>query len=166
MNKEHWQDWVQAVLGFWIVVSPWVLGPADSAVTWNFLIVGLVLIALAASEIAVFQRWKVWLMAALGAWLLLSPRLLNFLEEQPLTWNAAVCGLAIVALAAWAIGDAHEILPRFVRPKGDLRDDLPSLALPDESEHMAGLPPRRPDTGPDIVHPGGSTQTPGQISHE
>ena len=165
MNKEHWQDWGVVLFGLWVAVSPWILGPAQDEVTWNFVIVGLVLITLAASEIAAFQRWKEWLMAALGTWLLLSPRLLSFLKEQSLTWNAAVCGLAVVALAAWAIGDAHEVLPRFARPKGDLRDDLPSLSLPDESEHMVG-PARRPDTGPDIVHPGGGTQTPGQISHE
>lgn len=165
MNKEHWQDWVQVLLGLWVAVSPWVLGASNSAAIWNFLIVGLVLIALAASEISAFQRWKEWAIAALGAWLLLSPRILEFVKEQALTWNAAITGLVIVALAAWAIGDAHEILPRLRRPKGDMRGDRPGLSLPDESAHMAGLP-RRPDTGPDIVRPGGGTQTPGQVSHE
>ena len=166
MNKEHWQDWVQAALGLWLVVSPWVLGPDGSAVTWNFLLVGLALIALAGSEISVFQRWKLWLMAALGAWLVVSPRIVEFMETQALAWNGLICGLAIVALAAWALGDAHEILPRLVRPKDDLRDDLQGISVPDETEHMAGARPHRPDTGPDIVHPGGGTQTPGQTSHE
>ena len=165
MNKEHWQDWVQVLLGLWVAVSPWVLSAADSTATWNFLIVGLVVIALAASEMSAFQRWKEWLIAALGTWLLLSPRMLEFIKEQSLTWNAAISGLLIVALAAWAIGDAHELLPRLVRPKDDLRYELPSLSLPDESAHMVG-PARRPDTGPDIVRPGGGTQTPGQVSHE
>lgn len=166
MNKEHWQDWLQAVLGLWVVVSPWILGATDSTAIWNFLIVGLVVIAFAGSELAVFQRWKEWLMAALGGWLLLSPRILDFTGEQAMTWNAVITGLLIVAFAGWAIGDVHEILPRFGRSKGDLRSGLQSVSLPDESAHLAGEAPHRPDTGPGIVHPGVDTQSPGQTSHE
>lgn len=166
MAKQYWQDYLQVLFGLWVAVSPWVLAPVDAPVTWNFVIVGSVLVVLAASEISSFQRWKLWLKAALGAWLLLSPRIAEFMDTHVMAVNALICGLAIVALAAWAIGDAHEILPRFVHPVGDLRNGLESLSLPDESEHMAGMPRRRAYMGPDIVHPGGGTQSPGQISHE
>lgn len=165
MEKEHWQDWLTGLIGMWLVATPWVLAAQDQAIIWNFLIVGLATAILAASEFAVFQPWKEWAMAGLGSWMILAPRVMSF-QNDTLTWNAAACGAAIVALAGWALGDTHEILPRLGRPRGDLRDDTPGVSLPDEHEHMAGGYEQRPDSGPQIVHPGGDTQTPGQTSHQ
>ena len=165
MQKEHWQDWLSGLIGIWLVATPWVLAAQDQVVIWNFLIAGLVIAVLAASELDVFQPWKEWAIATVGTWLILAPRILDF-QDNSLIWNAAACGAAIVALSGWAIGDTHEILPRFGRPRGDLRGDTPSLSLPDEHEHMAGGYARGSISGPDIAHPGSDTQAPGQTSHE
>lgn len=165
MNKEHWQDWGSALLGVWVFVTPWVLGTPDSAAAWNFWIVGGALIAIAVAELVAFKYWKEWAIAAAGTWLFLSPRLVEFTEARALTWSAALCGLAVVAFAAWAIGDAHQILPRIARPKNDLRGDALGISVPDEHEHMAGQAARRPGGGPGVVHPGTDVQTPGQSSH-
>jgi hypothetical protein len=164
MRKEHWQDWGTVLIGLWLVVTPWVLGAkSGSAAETTFWATGLFIIALGASELSFFARWKEWLIAAAGTWMFLSPRLLDF-TDGTLIWNAAVCGLAVVALAAWAIGDAHEILPRLNRAKDDLRGDQPGIAVPDEHEHMAGQHERRPG-GPGETHPGVDVQAPGQGSH-
>ena len=57
----EWEEWAGMVLGVWLVVSPWVLGFAATgavvetgavAATWNFIVVGLLTIALAA--------WSLW----------------------------------------------------------------------------------------------------------
>jgi len=166
MKKEHWQDWIIVLIGLWLVITPWALGAIPgSAAEIDFWVTGIVVIALAASEISMFEPWKEWAIAAAGTWLLLSPRFLDF-TDQALITNAAAMGLATVALAGWAIGDAHDILPRLTRPKGDLRGDQAGIAVPDEHEHMAGQSAHRPDTGPDIVHPGPGVQSPGQASHE
>ena len=45
-----WEEWIVVVLGAWLVVSPWVLGAALVA-TLNFVIVGLLVLALALYEI-------------------------------------------------------------------------------------------------------------------
>lgn len=45
-----WEEWINVVLGAWLVVSPWVLGTSSMA-TLNFVIVGLVVLALALYEI-------------------------------------------------------------------------------------------------------------------
>jgi hypothetical protein len=45
-----WEEWVSAILGAWLVVSPWVLGAA-LVPTVNFVIVGLLVLALALYEI-------------------------------------------------------------------------------------------------------------------
>lgn len=164
MNKAHWQDWVSILIGIWLFATPFIFG-GESGAMWNFLIVGALVASLALSEFSVFNRLSEWSIAALGTWLLLSPRIMDFTSET-LTWNAVVCGAVLIALAGWAVGDAHEILPRINRPKDDLRGDMQGVAVPDEHEHMAGARIRRPDEGPGLVGPGVGVQSPGQGSHE
>jgi hypothetical protein len=49
----EWHDWANGVLGVWLVVSPWILGfPALTAAVWNHVVVGLLVVALAA--------WELW----------------------------------------------------------------------------------------------------------
>lgn len=172
-NKEHWQDWGTALIGAWLFVSPWLVGApiAETSVSgpvvaaaWNFWLFGAILMALGFSELSAFARWKEWVVAAVGAWLFLSPRLLGYAELDGSTWNAAACGLATVALAGWAIGDTHDILPKLVRPKGDLRGNSAGLELPDEHEHLAGQQTHRPDSGPGILAPGVGGSAPGQVT--
>lgn len=53
-NDQVWEDWVDAVIGLWLMISPWVLGfamligdGAQFAATWNTVIVGAVVFVLA-----------------------------------------------------------------------------------------------------------------------
>ncbi len=49
----QWQDWLNGVLGAWLVIAPWVLGFGSlAAAAWNSVIVGLLVLALAA--------WELW----------------------------------------------------------------------------------------------------------
>ena len=45
-----WEEWINVALGAWLVISPWVLGIASAAATANFVIVGVLVIALALYE--------------------------------------------------------------------------------------------------------------------
>src|SRR5207244_13374259 len=45
-----WEEWINVALGAWLVVSPWVLRGVGPAATADFVLVGLVVIALAAYE--------------------------------------------------------------------------------------------------------------------
>ena len=45
-----WEEWINVVLGAWLAVSPWVLGLQSAAARWNFLIVGVLVVALAIYE--------------------------------------------------------------------------------------------------------------------
>ncbi len=42
---KHWEDWVGAVLGLWLLLSPWVLGYGEMAANQNAVFVGFLLIA-------------------------------------------------------------------------------------------------------------------------
>ena len=42
-----WEEWVDAVLGVWLIASPWVLGfTSMTALTWNAVIMGAVVVVL------------------------------------------------------------------------------------------------------------------------
>ena len=110
MNGQHWQDWVNGFLGFWIFISPWALQhmmPSD-AVTgnlamWNLWAVGVAVLVVAAFALFAYQPWEEWTNLALGAWLLISPWLLGFSASAALVWNAVFIGALIVLFAVWAL---------------------------------------------------------------
>lgn len=110
MGKQHWQDWVNGLLGFWIFISPWALQhtmPSDAAVgglaMWNLWTVGVVVLVVAAIALFAYQAWEEWTNVALGTWLLVSPWLLGFSASMALLWNAVIVGIAVVLFAGWAL---------------------------------------------------------------
>ena len=50
----QWEDWASWLLGFWLLLSPWALRGVGSAAAADFVIVGLLAIALAA-----YEMWQV-----------------------------------------------------------------------------------------------------------
>lgn len=44
-----WEEWLNVVLGLWLIVAPWIVG-ASGAATVNFVVVGVVVLALALYE--------------------------------------------------------------------------------------------------------------------
>jgi len=41
-----WASWLDALIGVWMILSPWVYGYADHAWKWNSIVVGIVMIVL------------------------------------------------------------------------------------------------------------------------
>jgi hypothetical protein len=67
---KHWQDPVSALLGVWLIVSPWVLGfQSETAVMANFVVAGIALAAVALGAVFLPQAWEEWTEVALGVWL-------------------------------------------------------------------------------------------------
>ena len=49
---QQWEEWVNALAGLWLVVSPWALGfSADQVTTWNAVIVGVLVLCVAGWEL-------------------------------------------------------------------------------------------------------------------
>jgi hypothetical protein len=46
-----WEEWINVVAGAWLAVSPWALGIVSATARWNFVIVGVVVVALALYEL-------------------------------------------------------------------------------------------------------------------
>jgi hypothetical protein len=108
-QMKHWQDPVNAVLGAWLILSPWVVGFANETIAAaNFVVVGALLVATAVGAMVVPKAWEEWVEVALGTWLVASPWLLGFAASAMALQNALLVGLAVVILALWVLGTDDE----------------------------------------------------------
>ena len=108
-TMKHWQDPVNAFLGAWLVLCPWVLGFDDERVVLlDFSIVGVLLVAAVIGAIVVPHAWEEWVEAVLGLWLLASPWILDFAEHAEAMQNAVFCGLVVALLALWVIASDED----------------------------------------------------------
>lgn len=106
---KHWQDPVNALLGAWLILSPWVMGFADEVTaTANFLVVGALLVATAVGAMVVPKAWEEWAEVAAGVWLMASPWVLGFAGSALAVQNALFVGLAVTVLALWVLGTDDE----------------------------------------------------------
>ncbi len=108
MKKVRWQDYLSMLVGLWIAVSPWVLGFADDfgMLTWNALAVGGGITILAAIDMDAPANWEEWAMIALGGWAAFSPWVLGFMTHGAGTVSMVASGIAVAALAGWALAAA------------------------------------------------------------
>ena len=69
-----WEDCLSMALGALIVLTSWLVGDGGSqTVAVNAVIVGILVLALGASEVVDLRRWEESLEAACGLWLIASP---------------------------------------------------------------------------------------------
>lgn len=100
----HWQDPANALLGAWLIASPWVLDFDNVMVaTTTTAAVGAVLLASSIGAMQVPQAWEEWLDAALGVTLMLLPVVFGFDGMAPALYNALVTGALVTFLALWAL---------------------------------------------------------------
>jgi hypothetical protein len=108
-QMKHWQDPVNALLGAWLVLSPWIIGFTDERVIlFNFLAVGALLVAAAIGAIVVPKAWEEWVEVVLGVWLMVSPWALGFDGHMAAMQIALFGGLVVTVLALWVLGTDDE----------------------------------------------------------
>jgi hypothetical protein len=95
-----WEDCGSMVLGALIVLTAWMVGDVSSQpVAINATIVGLIVLALGASEFLDLHRWEEGLETACGLWLIASPFIFGYADAGTLRYWHFVLGAAIVLLA-------------------------------------------------------------------
>ena len=104
----RWQDWVDVLLGCWLVVSPWEMEYSlNEAAAANACGLGVVLIVFnLVSACRLSDNGQEIFNILLGSWLILSPYSLHFETENEPATNAIAVGAMVVALAVWQIYDA------------------------------------------------------------
>ena len=107
---QRWQDWVNLVLGIWLILSPWILGFSGTpAAMWNAVIVGVVVGLMALMHLRGGPLWEEWVNVVLGIWLILSPWILGFSGMANALWNAVIVGVLVGALALSATRETPKV---------------------------------------------------------
>jgi hypothetical protein len=88
---------VNVLLGFWIIISPFVLGLHAPKAIWNNVVVGAVVGILAIVRWSADQAGWSWLNLFLGIWLVISPFVLVL--GTAAMWNNVIPGIIVAAFA-------------------------------------------------------------------
>ena len=93
---------VTLIVGLWLVIAPSALGalPASQSGVFSVILSGIAIALLAAGNIWGATRSRVlsWGLAALGAWVIISPFLAGYSPDAAWTRNAVISGLIVCAL--------------------------------------------------------------------
>lgn len=105
MVIKRWQDWVNVVLGLWMLASPWALDFAadNSAPARSAWLLGAAIVIFAALAVYIPRAWEEAINVILGLALVVSPWALGFLEQTTPTTNAVIVGLLVIAFGVWAM---------------------------------------------------------------
>jgi hypothetical protein len=101
---------LSVLAGLWVLVSPFILGYSDQSMAdensalWNDVVLGIAVAVLGAIMFFTSARygWVGWISAILGLWLLISPWVLNFSDNNSALWNNVVFGVVAIVLGGWS----------------------------------------------------------------
>ena len=104
---KHWEDWCAWLLGFWLCISPWLLGfDLEPTATRTAIITGIVIVFVERMALYFYRAWEEWINIILGAWLVICSWVLG-ISYQAAKTNFVVVVLLVLALALYEIWDAR-----------------------------------------------------------
>ncbi|MFZ5589994.1 MAG: SPW repeat domain-containing protein [Pseudomonadota bacterium] len=66
-TKQRWQDWINLILGLWLLVAPFLgVGLHADAAAWNSYIFGAIIALLSAAALGKPQAWEEWTNLVIG----------------------------------------------------------------------------------------------------
>jgi hypothetical protein len=110
---ERFQDWLNLVLAVLLFVSPWVLGFSGEQVpAWDAWACGVIVAVFSIAALVNFAEWEEWVNLIVGAWLVISPWVLQFTAVTAALWTAVILGVVILVLAGWEIWSTRHPMPK------------------------------------------------------
>ena len=104
MKPKRWQDWVNVVLGVWLVASPWVLGFSEhdtaAVVAW---VAGGAVVLFASIGAYMQEAWEKAITIILGVIVMGAPWAFDFADQRSATAAIAFTGVLVVFFAVWAM---------------------------------------------------------------
>lgn len=96
--------WVNAILGAWLIISPYILTYTTGAAKWNQTVFGIVVLVLGLARIAApRQQWLSFLNGLAAIWLIIAPWVLNY-QSSVAYWNEVIVAIVVGILAFWNSG--------------------------------------------------------------
>ncbi|MDH3742654.1 MAG: SPW repeat protein [Hyphomicrobiales bacterium] len=102
LKHQIWEDGASMVLGFLVVLSPWLSNAATGTammITTGF--VGVLIVAMAGLEMVSLRRWEETIETLCGAWLIASPFVFGYGGALK-SWHIAL-GALVVLLAVYEL---------------------------------------------------------------
>jgi len=105
MSTRRWVDWVNILLGLWLISSPWLMNfsTADRAAALSAWSMGAGLVALAVIAMYKPATLRDALALVLGVWLMVSPWVLGQAAFSAISVNAIITGALVSGYALWAM---------------------------------------------------------------
>ena len=114
-----WEDWCGMLLGLLIILSPWfpaqtsydVVEGERSIMILNTFTIGIIVLGLAQLEYVALQRWQEVGAILLGLWLIASPAIFGYANDNLMLLWHSVLGVLVVLLGAlqlWQDWDLSE----------------------------------------------------------
>jgi SPW repeat len=106
MKRHQRQDWINLLLGLWMLVSTWIIGrDAGSVAIVNYYVVGVAVAAFAIAALTAFRIWEEWVNLVLGTWLLVSPWFLGFSAMSAVGLNTLLIAIFVVFCSGSALSE-------------------------------------------------------------
>jgi|HigsolmetaAR202D_1030399.scaffolds.fasta_scaffold01190_1 small neutral amino acid transporter SnatA (MarC family) len=104
MKPIRWQDWVNVILGAWLIVAPWALDVASQMpAAGTIWLLGAAIAVFAGISVYMPKAWEEAVNILLGLCLVVSPWVMGFATETAPTVTAVVTGILVVAFGIWAM---------------------------------------------------------------
>lgn len=95
-KKRQWQDGLNFVFGFWLIIAPWVLGYADTRIAvGNSVIMGIAVLIVSFTALVAPDIWEEWISLLLGFLLVISPVTTGYTGQTTAVINTVIVGLLI-----------------------------------------------------------------------
>lgn len=118
MKTANWENWLDVVLGIWIMMVPWLFPLHVSpdgvrlAVLVSDSIAGAVIFGSAALALQELTSGEEWTNLVMGIWIFLSPWVLGYTADNVPFWNALIAGGLVAVSSAIALPIARHRGPR------------------------------------------------------
>jgi len=111
-NQVRVASGLNIIAGLWLILSPFILGfYFNSGAFWNSLIVGAMVLVLAAVRewgADTDTNWASWVNLVLGIWLVVSPFIIGYSFITSALWNSVIVGILVAVFAGWSGSVAPE----------------------------------------------------------
>lgn len=111
-----WRNGLNAIIGVWFIIAPWVLGFADvSGAVWTSVVFGAIQV-IASVWAAYVDRpnwrvWQNWVSFVTGVWFILQPFVLSLTGNEGEVWTSVILGIVTAVLNLWTMWEGEKEHP-------------------------------------------------------
>jgi len=105
-----WQEWINGILGLWLIVASFTIAGSKGANLANGLIAGIILLVLGLWAAVSYKGWQSLVVAVIGAWMVAAG--LWFPSSYVATVANDIIAGAVVAIAGLWAGFSRAFRPK------------------------------------------------------